>query len=181
MYTNKTQYYKLPQYLSTDVPDILHDFNNAMAKIDEALHEASQGGGSSIRDAISYHDVLPDSGYYTSLTSGSFTNGSGEPITVIPSGIYLIIPTTLMNADLVDPNNHANYSFDFNIGTVNGMTVDSVIKFSNIGNGLNVNVAYIETDYNLDTAKQRHTWYNMVDGNTSYSETVISFIMLPIN
>ena len=46
MYTNKTQYYKLPQYLSTDVPDILHDFNNAMAKIDEALHEASQGGGS---------------------------------------------------------------------------------------------------------------------------------------
>lgn len=44
MYTNKTRYYELPQYVSTDIPSILDDFNEAMSKIDAAIHNVATGG-----------------------------------------------------------------------------------------------------------------------------------------
>lgn len=37
-YTNKTPYYKLPQYIGTDKPTYLGDFNGAMVAIDTAMH-----------------------------------------------------------------------------------------------------------------------------------------------
>ena len=37
-YTNKTPYYELPQYIGTDKPTYLGDFNGAMVAIDTAMH-----------------------------------------------------------------------------------------------------------------------------------------------
>lgn len=37
-YTNKTQYYDLPQYIGTDRPTYLGDFNGAMEAIDTGMH-----------------------------------------------------------------------------------------------------------------------------------------------
>jgi hypothetical protein len=37
-YTNKTTYYELPQYIGTDKPTYLGDFNGAMMAIDTAMH-----------------------------------------------------------------------------------------------------------------------------------------------
>lgn len=37
-YTNKTTYYELPQYIGTDKPTYLGDFNGAMVAIDTAMH-----------------------------------------------------------------------------------------------------------------------------------------------
>lgn len=39
-YTNQTQHYGLPQYVGSDVPAYLTDYNNAMATIDQGMNAA---------------------------------------------------------------------------------------------------------------------------------------------
>lgn len=46
--TNKTANYELPEFVGTDKPSWLTDFNGAMTKIDTALHELSQGQASGV-------------------------------------------------------------------------------------------------------------------------------------
>lgn len=41
--TNKTANYELPEFVGTDKPSWLTDFNDAMTKIDTALHNLSAG------------------------------------------------------------------------------------------------------------------------------------------
>lgn len=43
--TNSTPYYNLPQFTPTDKPAWLVDFNGAMVKLDNALHEITTSGG----------------------------------------------------------------------------------------------------------------------------------------
>lgn len=44
--TNKTEHYKLPIFVSTDVPTWLGDWNNTMSDIDEVLYMLSQSAKS---------------------------------------------------------------------------------------------------------------------------------------
>lgn len=44
-HTNKTPNYDLPQFIGTDIPSWLTDFNSAMEKIDTAIKGASTTGG----------------------------------------------------------------------------------------------------------------------------------------
>jgi hypothetical protein len=46
--TNKTANYNLPEFVGTDKPSWLTDFNGAMTKIDTALHALSQGQASGV-------------------------------------------------------------------------------------------------------------------------------------
>lgn len=46
--TNNTSNYNLPIFLGTDKPSWLIDWNGAMTKIDEALHNLSQGQASGV-------------------------------------------------------------------------------------------------------------------------------------
>lgn len=46
--TNKTANYELPNFVGTDKPSWLTDFNGAMTKIDTTLHELSQGQASGV-------------------------------------------------------------------------------------------------------------------------------------
>lgn len=41
-FTNKTEHFDLPQYVASDKPTYLVDFNNAMQKIDSAMYGATQ-------------------------------------------------------------------------------------------------------------------------------------------
>ena len=43
--TNKTANYELSQFVGTDIPSILNDYNGDMRKIDSAIHNASVAGG----------------------------------------------------------------------------------------------------------------------------------------
>ena len=54
--TNKTQYFELSQYISTDKPTYLVDYNGDMQKIDNALHTAE----SDASDAITNVGTLTD-------------------------------------------------------------------------------------------------------------------------
>ena len=44
-YTNSTPYYNLPQYVGTDIPNPLTDFNGAMSTIDTTMHDIASGVG----------------------------------------------------------------------------------------------------------------------------------------
>lgn len=46
--TNKTANYELPEFVGTDKPSWLIDFNGAMTIIDGALHKLSQGQASGV-------------------------------------------------------------------------------------------------------------------------------------
>jgi hypothetical protein len=46
--TNKTANYELPEFVGTDKPSWLTDFNGAMTKIDTALHNLSEGQASGV-------------------------------------------------------------------------------------------------------------------------------------
>lgn len=46
--TNKTANYELPEFIGTDKPSWLTDFNGAMTKIDTALHGLSEGQASGV-------------------------------------------------------------------------------------------------------------------------------------
>lgn len=46
--TNKTPNYELPEFVGTDKPSWLTDFNGAMTKIDTALHDLSEGQASGV-------------------------------------------------------------------------------------------------------------------------------------
>lgn len=43
--TNKTSNYQLSQFVGSDIPSILNDYNGDMRKIDTAIHDASVAGG----------------------------------------------------------------------------------------------------------------------------------------
>lgn len=46
--TNKTTHYSLPQFVASDIPTWLGDFNDAMEDIDTAIYNASQGTAESV-------------------------------------------------------------------------------------------------------------------------------------
>lgn len=46
--TNKTAHYSLPQFVASDIPTWLGDFNDAMEDIDTAIYNVSQGTESSV-------------------------------------------------------------------------------------------------------------------------------------
>ena len=50
-YTNETAYLKLPQYIGTDVPSILVDFNGAMEKIDTAALQSNENVTKAVQNA----------------------------------------------------------------------------------------------------------------------------------
>lgn len=49
--TNKTTYYELSQYIGTDKPTYLGDYNSDMLAIDTAIHEAAQDAGTAVSTA----------------------------------------------------------------------------------------------------------------------------------
>ncbi len=79
MYSNKTPNLKLPQYLSTDVPSIMSDFNEAMRLIDEAVGSGG-GGGEPYVLPIATEDVLGGVKGFAGLSIDQYGNLSGNTI-----------------------------------------------------------------------------------------------------
>lgn len=50
--TNKTDHYGLTQYLPSDIPSYLVDYNSDMEKIDQTLYTLSQGEGSKLEYVV---------------------------------------------------------------------------------------------------------------------------------
>lgn len=88
--SNQTTNYGLPLFVNTDLPGWLTDFNNAMNKIDEAIHEAAQNGGTDGTLKTINHIDLHGEGNISLQTPLTFdsepTQGSTNPVT--SSGLF---------------------------------------------------------------------------------------------
>lgn len=85
--TNKTTNYQLSQFVGTDIPSILNDYNGDMRKIDSAIHDATVAGGD---NASAIAELQSTVGRHTTEITGinaNVTTVSGKVV-----GIEALIP-----------------------------------------------------------------------------------------
>ena len=72
--TNKTEHYRLSQYIGSDKPSYLLDYNNDMSKIDNALYEI----GEAAVEAKTSANALTPKVEALETTAAEHTNEIGE-------------------------------------------------------------------------------------------------------
>lgn len=81
-FTNHTPNYNLPQYVGTDKPTFLGDFNNAMTAIDTALHNNAQNAGEGLSELQQAQAALTETQETLSEVQTEVANVSGIAATV---------------------------------------------------------------------------------------------------
>lgn len=81
-FTNHTPNYNLPQYVGTDKPTFLGDFNNAMSTIDTALHNNEQNAGEGLSELQQAQAALTETQETLSEVQTEVANVSGIAATV---------------------------------------------------------------------------------------------------
>ena len=80
--TNHTPNYNLPQYVGTDKPTFLGDFNNAMSAIDTALHNNAQNAGEGLSELQQAQAALTETQETLTEVQTEVANVSGIAATV---------------------------------------------------------------------------------------------------
>lgn len=81
-FTNHTPNYNLPQYVGTDKPTFLGDFNNAMSAIDTALHNNEQNAGEGLSELQQAQAALTETQETLTEVQTEVANVSGIAATV---------------------------------------------------------------------------------------------------
>lgn len=81
-FTNHTPNYNLPQYVGTDKPTFLGDFNNAMSAIDTALHNNEQNAGEGLSELQQAQAELTETQETLTEVQTEVANVSGIAATV---------------------------------------------------------------------------------------------------
>ena len=81
-FTNSTPNYGLPQYVGTDKPTFLGDFNNAMTAIDTALHNNAQNAGEGLSELQQAQAALTETQETLTEVQTEVANVSGIASTV---------------------------------------------------------------------------------------------------
>ena len=81
-FTNHTPNYNLPQYVGTDKPTFLGDFNNAMTTIDTALHNNEQNAGKGLSELQQAQAALTETQETLTEVQTEVANVSGIAATV---------------------------------------------------------------------------------------------------
>lgn len=81
-YTNHTPNYNLPQYVGTDKPTFLGDFNNAMDAIDTALHNNAENAGEGLAQLQQAQNQLTETQNAQSELNEEVSNIGGIASTV---------------------------------------------------------------------------------------------------
>lgn len=81
-FTNSTPNYGLPQYVGTDKPTFLGDFNNAMTAIDAALHNNAQNAGEGLSELQQAQAALTETQETLTEVQTEVANVSGIAATV---------------------------------------------------------------------------------------------------
>lgn len=76
-YTNHTPNYNLPQYVGTDKPTYLGDFNNAMTTIDTQMHNNAQNAGEGIAALQQAQNALSETQETLTEVQSEVANVSG--------------------------------------------------------------------------------------------------------
>ena len=78
MHTNKTPHYDLPQFIGSDVPNILTDFNDAVDVIDTALYEIKEQADQIDTDVTEEQNKIADLQTQANLTDDNVTVVSNQ-------------------------------------------------------------------------------------------------------
>lgn len=81
-HTNETTYYDLPQFVTTDKPAWLVDFNGAMTSIDTAIHNAKSTADTAATDSA---QALLDAAAAQSTADGAAAQGAGAVASIAPT------------------------------------------------------------------------------------------------
>lgn len=104
--TNKTTNYQLSQFVGTDIPSILNDYNGDMRKIDNAIHDASVAGGN---NASAIAELQSTVGRHTTEISG--INSSVNTISGRVVGIESKIPASASESNKLITNDEADSKY----------------------------------------------------------------------
>ncbi len=80
--TNKTINYNLSQFVGTDIPSILNDYNGDMQKIDTAVHNVSVASGDNASDIASLQSTVSGHTNQIAQIDSNVTSVSGRVLTV---------------------------------------------------------------------------------------------------
>lgn len=170
--TNKTTHYNLSQYVGTDKPTYLVDYNSDMSNIDTGIYNAQA-------QATLNETAIGDLSTLDTTAKSSLVNAINEVNTNTDSNTTnignLSNLTTTANTNLVSAINEVDSEADTNttaIGTL--ANLETVVKTNLVGavNEINSNVGDLST---LDTSTKTSLVgaVNEIIGNESYSETEV--------
>lgn len=151
--TNRTEYYNLPQYVGTDKPTYLVDFNQAMASIDAGIHAAKLKADNNENNISSLDSTV-----------GSLSTTVGQHTTSISN---LSTGVTNLNGavgDITDLNTTDKSSVVNAVNEVN-------IKASNFLNFTNITTYnYNQITYNNCTSRSQGSITVCLDANMEYAK-----------
>ena len=101
--TNKTTNYNLSQFVGTDIPSILNDYNGDMQKIDTAVHNVSVASGDNASDIASLQSTVSGHTNQIAQIDSNVTAVSGRVLTV--EGKVTTIEGKVSNIEDVIPSN----------------------------------------------------------------------------
>lgn len=143
--TNKTANYQLSQFVGTDIPSILNDYNGDMRKIDSAIHNASVAGGD---NASAIAELQSTTARHTTEINGltsTLNSVSGRVVGLEESVVDVTsdvgdIKTRVDNIDTLIPATASASNKLATIGDVGGnahFTLLDSVEYSSVSNFLN--------------------------------------------
>lgn len=120
-YTNKTTHYELPQYVATDKPKYLTDFNETMVAIDTQMYANAQAAATADDKAVAAKDVA-DGAVSSIGTLNTQINGNPEdPTDTGLAGAVSNNSTDIHTVQSLIGDGHPTTSNQTIIGAINGL------------------------------------------------------------
>lgn len=145
--TNKTSNYELSQFVGTDIPSILTDYNGDMRKIDTAISEISESAGSSASAVSAMNTRLTSAEQDIDTLEGN-VNTLTENVTANTASIATNTANIASNASAITTAEQDIDALETTVGDANSGLVKAVAdNASNIATD-EANIATIGTDVN---------------------------------
>lgn len=132
--TNKTTYYELPQYVQSDKPSYLGDFNGAMNTIDSAIHTNAVNIGINETNITNTNTTIGDLTTLKTSVKTNIVNAINENVDKIGDTSEL---TTIVKTSIVDAVNEIVDNFNLtDITTYDKNTIGVRVSSGGINGGL---------------------------------------------
>ena len=121
--TNHTQYYNLPQYIGTDKPTYLVDFNQAMASIDAGIHAAKSKADNNENNITTLTGTVGG----LSTTVGQHTTSIGNLDTAV-GGLSTAVGN-ITDLNTIDKSSVVNAVNEVNVKASNFLNFSSITNY----------------------------------------------------
>lgn len=120
-YTNKTTHYELPQYVATDKPKYLTDFNETMVAIDTQMYANAQAAATADGKAVAAKDVADGAVSSIGTLNAQINGDPQDPSDTGLNGEVSDLNTDVNTIQSLIGDGHPTTSNQTIIGAVNGL------------------------------------------------------------